>query len=109
VSYIVPEYVAAFLNSPLGQIQFRREENGAVQMNINNTELARLQVPLFDEKHRESVAAMVREMNDYLDRAERLVNEAVHDTEKLIEGTLNESACWEEGRKLAEEFGFEKP
>jgi hypothetical protein len=33
----------------------------------------------------------------------------IADVEHLIEGKLDEAACLEEGRKLAEEFGFEKP
>jgi type I restriction enzyme S subunit len=106
---VPPEYIAAFLNSHLGQIQFRREENGAVQMNINNAELARLRVPLFDEKLRESIAAMVQGMNEQLDRTDNLANEAIQDLEDLIEGKLNEATCLEEGRKLAGEFGLEMP
>ena len=40
-------------------------------------------------------------------RADSLVQQAVSDVENLIDGTLDESACVEQGRQLAEEFGLE--
>lgn len=108
-SGIEPEFVAAFLNSPLGQAQFRREENGAVQMNINNGELGRIRIPLFSPEIRETVVKHVEAYNGSLDRAEQLVKSAIADVENLIDGKLDEQQCLAEGRKLAEEFGLEVP
>jgi hypothetical protein len=106
---VSPEYVAAFLNSPLGQGQFRREENGAVQMNINNGELARIRVPLFTSDFRERIVKYVETFNSNLDRSEVLVKSAIADVGSLIEGKLEEDECLAQGRKLAEEFGLEVP
>ncbi len=104
-----PEFVAAFLNSSLGQMQFRREENGAVQMNINNGELAGLRIPLFTEEIQNNVTQYSRSFNENLDRSEELVLSAIADVENLINGTLNESACIRTGQELAQEFDLEMP
>jgi len=106
---IAPEYVAAFLNSSLGQAQYRREENGAVQMNINNGELGRIRIPLFTADFREQIIKHVETFNSNLDRSELLVKSAITDVENLIDGKLDEAACIAEGRKLAEEFALEVP
>lgn len=104
---VTPEYVAAFLNSPLGQAQFRREENGAVQMNINNGELGKIRIPLFTDDLRSQVTINAREYNRCLDRSEQLVASAVKDIDSLIRGELNHAKCVEEGQLLATEFGLE--
>jgi type I restriction enzyme, S subunit len=106
---IEPEYVCAFLNSPLGQIQFRREENGAVQLNINNEELARIKVPILPAETRKTVVTAIRLINEYADRSETLVSEAIRLVENLIEGNLDIDECLSQGRELAEEFGLERP
>lgn len=106
---IAPEYVAAFLNSSLGQSQFRREENGAVQMNINNGELGRIRIPLFTADFREQIVKHVKTINSNLDRSEMLEKSAIADVENWIDRRLDETNCLAEGRKLAEEFGLEVP
>jgi hypothetical protein len=42
-------------------------------------------------------------------RADSLVQQAIADVESLIEGTLNEAECIDQGRQLAEEFELEMP
>ena len=106
---VSPEYIATFLNSPLGQAQFRREENGAVQMNINNAELGRIRIPLFTEAVRSELDGSVQRLNESLDRAEELVGSAIADMDNLIQGTFDEAECIGQGRQLAEEFGLEVP
>jgi restriction endonuclease S subunit len=85
---ISPVYAAAFLNSPYGITQIERQKNGAVQQNINLEEIDRLLLPLLPTDQQKKISYLWAKWNLFLDYSQRLINQALSDIEKLIEGEM---------------------
>jgi hypothetical protein len=81
----------------------------ALALGLNYGEEPRIFVPAIPESERERLlkAAGIAVIGQ--ERVKALIAAAIADVEKLIEGKLDETACLEEGRKLAHEFGLEMP
>jgi type I restriction enzyme, S subunit len=89
--------------------QIMRWNTGTNYPAIENLRLDRIFVPAIPESERERLlkAAGIAVIGQ--ERVKALIAAAIADVEKLIEGKLDETACLEEGRKLAHEFGLEMP
>ena len=89
--------------------QLMRWNTGTNYPAIEQLKLDRIFVPVIPEGQREHLLVAATKALTGQERARALVAAAITDVEHLIEGKLDEAACLEEGRQLAEEFGFEKP
>jgi type I restriction enzyme S subunit len=91
----------------LVQVQIQSMATGLAQPHITQEWLAQIRVPLIPRN--EEVAEGVKKHHECLMRANSLTTQAIVSVESLIDGTLDEDACLEEGRHLADEFGLERP
>jgi hypothetical protein len=57
---------------------------------------------------RKEIAKDVQQYHEHLMRAKDLTERAIIDVESMIEGKLDDVACIEDGRELADEFEFDK-
>jgi type I restriction enzyme S subunit len=87
----LPEYVAWFLNSPLGVLQIRRLQNGAVQQNINIEELKTIKILKADSQLVTAICKCVMEWVDCLRLSSSLVTGAKSLVEALIDGKVTET------------------
>ncbi|PIB17565.1 hypothetical protein [Vibrio rotiferianus] len=88
---INPLYLSWYLNSWVGQQQFRRWENGAVQLNINTEELASIEVWTAPNEFQLKVAEQIKLLRAVNRLAQCLIASAKLLVEDLIEGQLTES------------------
>jgi type I restriction enzyme S subunit len=88
---VLPTYLAWFLNSWVGQHQFRRWENGAVQLNINIEELSSIMVWIAPSDTQTQIVELIdaKRRSDKLSR--NLTIAAKYLVEALIEGQLDQS------------------
>jgi hypothetical protein len=66
-------------------------------------------LPWPDENERREIGRLYQRSFALRRRADGLVKQAIADVENLIDSKLNETDCLEQGRALAQEFGFEMP
>ena len=88
---INPLYLSWYLNSWVGQQQFRRWENGAVQLNINTEELASIEIWIAPNEFQLKVAEQIKLLRAVNRLAQCLIASAKLLVEDLIEGQLTES------------------
>ncbi|NIY94383.1 hypothetical protein [Vibrio diazotrophicus] len=84
-------YLSWYLNSWVGQQQFRRWENGAVQLNINTEELASIEVWAAPNEFQLKIADQIKLLRSVNTLAQCLTASAKLLVEDLIEGQLTES------------------
>ncbi|MFT6906241.1 MAG: type I restriction enzyme S subunit [Oleiphilaceae bacterium] len=84
-------YLSWYLNGWVGQQQFRRWENGAVQLNINTEELAAIAVWIAPVEFQQSVAEQVQLLRIVNRLSQHLVTSAKLLVEELIKGQINEA------------------
>ncbi len=88
---INPLYLSWYLNSWVGQQQFRRWENGAVQLNINTEELASIEVWTAPNEFQLKIAEQIKLLRAVNRLAQCLIASAKWLVEDLIEGQVTES------------------
>jgi type I restriction enzyme S subunit len=88
-SYL-PAYVSWYLNSWVGQQQFRRLENGAVQLNINTEELSSIAIWKAPQEFQTEVDKLLIEQISAVNLSKSLTSAAKTLVEALIEGQLTE-------------------
>jgi type I restriction enzyme, S subunit len=88
-SYL-PAYVSWYLNSWVGQQQFRRLENGAVQLNINTEELSSIAIWKAPQEFQTEIDKLLIEQISAVNLSKSLTNAAKILVEALIEGQLTE-------------------
>lgn len=86
----IPEYVSWFLNSWVGQQQFRRLENGAVQLNVNIEELNSIYVWDASDQFQTLVKQLIENEVSAINASKHLISIAKTLVEALIEGQLTE-------------------
>lgn len=86
----LPAYVSWYLNSWVGQQQFRRLENGAIQLNVNIEELSSILVWKAPKAVQSTVAQLVEDQSNAVNMAKLLVESARSLVEFLIDGKLTE-------------------
>jgi type I restriction enzyme S subunit len=100
-------YLEAVLNHEVVQAQVRGMATGLAQPHITQEWIGQLLVPELPQA--EAIGGLVQQHHSAISRATQLTRTAIADVESLIDGKLDEAACLEQGRKLAQEFGFEIP
>ncbi|OUS53217.1 hypothetical protein BM607_004660 [Shewanella sp. SACH] len=88
-SYL-PAYVSWYLNSWVGQQQFRRLENGAVQLNINTEELSSIAIWKATQEFQTEIDKLLIEQISAVNLSKSLTSAAKTLVESLIEGQLTE-------------------
>ena len=88
-SYL-PAYVSWYLNSWVGQQQFRRLENGAVQLNINTEELSSIAIWKAPQEFQTEIDKLLIEQISAVNLSKSLTSAAKTLVESLIEGQLTE-------------------
>jgi type I restriction enzyme, S subunit len=88
-SYL-PAYVSWYLNSWVGQQQFRRLENGAVQLNINTEELSSIAIWKAPQEFQTEIDKLLIEQISAVNLSKSLTSAAKTLVEALIEGQLTE-------------------
>ena len=86
----IPEYISWFLNSWVGQQQFRRLENGAVQLNVNIEELSSIYVWSAPDQFQTLVKELIENEVSAINASKNLIFIAKTLVEALIEGQLTE-------------------
>lgn len=86
----IPEYISWFLNSWVGQQQFRRLENGAVQLNVNIEELNSIYVWDASDQFQTLVKQLIENEVSAINASKHLISIAKTLVEALIEGQLTE-------------------
>lgn len=86
----LPAYVSWYLNSWVGQQQFRRLENGAVQLNINIEELSSIAIWKASQEFQNEIQHLLFEQISAVKLSKLLANTAKTLVEALIEGQLTE-------------------
>jgi type I restriction enzyme M protein len=85
-----PYYIAAFLNSDIGQIQTERFSRPIVQANINLQEVSAIKIPLPPSKIQDKIAYIVKrgreEAKKLKKEAEEIAEKAKKEVEKMIVG-----------------------
>ncbi len=95
-----PEYISWYLNSWVGQQQFRRLENGAVQLNINLEELKSIKVWRASPKQQDNLAGLIIDSRLAGSVASKLTDVAKALVEALIEGQISETQLIEAQQAL---------
>ena len=88
-SYL-PAYVSWYLNSWVGQQQFRRLENGAVQLNINTEELSSIAIWKAPQEFQTEIDKLLIEQISAVNLSKSLTSAAKTLVEALIDGQLTE-------------------
>lgn len=86
----LPAYISWYLNSWVGQQQFRRLENGAVQLNINIEELSSIAVWKAPQGFQAEIQQLLVEQISAVNLSKSLTCTAKILVEALIEGQLTE-------------------
>lgn len=86
----LPAYVSWYLNSWVGQQQFRRLENGAVQLNINIEELSSIAIWKASQEFQNEIQQLLFVQISAVNLSKLLANTAKTLVEALIEGHLTE-------------------
>ena len=89
--------------------QIMRWNTGTNYPAIEQLRLDRILVPVIPESERQRLLTAAKMAVTGQERAKTLTEAAIKDVEDLIDGTLDEATCLEEGRELADEFGLERP
>lgn len=88
---VLPTYLSWFLNSWVGQQQFRRWENGAVQLNINIEELSSIMVWLAPSEVQNQIIELIEAKRESDKYSRNLTIGAKLLVEDLIEGQITEA------------------
>jgi len=100
---------SVLLRSNAVTYQLMRWNVGTSYPTIEGLPIDRILVPEFSATEMDALGQLADTAVNGPARASQLVSTAIGDVEELIEGDLDEHKCIEEGRKLADEFGLEKP
>lgn len=73
---IIPEYLAAFLNSTYGRFQIERGSSGGLQGHINLYSLEKLQVPIIKKQFQEEVKNLVLSGLNLIEESKHLYDQA---------------------------------
>jgi restriction endonuclease S subunit len=103
------EFLFAFFSTSTALQLLNAAIKRVTQPTIGVDDISELEVLSPHKKLRTAIGNKVRAAEILRLRAESLWKEAVDSVEKMINGDLDEAACLEAGRKLADEFGLEKP
>lgn len=87
---ILPHYLAAFLNTEIGKVQSNRIANGAVQLNMNLTEVGTNLIVLAPMKFQEEVSTLRKKRLLLEDLSHKSTVAAKLLVEALIEGAISE-------------------
>ncbi len=101
-SEILPEYLSWYLNSWVGEKQFRRLENGAVQQNVNIEELSSIFVWIAGSDFQNNIAMLTFEKRITNVLSNALTKTATLLVESLIEGQITETQLIEAQQSLEE-------
>ena len=88
-SKVDPEYMLAFLASPVGTLLCQRYVSGGVQAGINLEDVRQIRVPVLDRDAQELVGDRVRAAEDFRRRSRMLLKEALASIGQVIDGDYN--------------------
>ncbi|HHU0027864.1 TPA: restriction endonuclease subunit S [Legionella pneumophila] len=86
----VSNYLSWFLNSWIGQEQFRRLENGAIQQNINIEELSSIKIWKAPNNFQIKIDQLIKNYNNAINLSQKILLSSKLLVEALIEGQITE-------------------
>ena len=85
---IDPHYLLAFLSHRIGQVQLQRWITGSTNGHLSPHDVGRILIPRLDEKLEQRIASLIKESIDKTHESERLLEQAKHRVEALIEEAI---------------------
>ena len=85
---INPHYLLAFLSHRIGQVQLQRWITGSTNGHLSPHDVGRVLIPRLDEKLEQRIASLMKESIDKTHESERLLDQAKHRVEALIEEAI---------------------
>jgi len=85
---IDPHYLLAFLGHRIGQVQLQRWITGSTNGHLSPHDVSRILIPRLDEKLEQRIASLMKESIDKIHESERLLEQAKHRVETLIEEAI---------------------
>lgn len=87
-----PGFVCLYLNSIFGQMQNDRYSRGIRQRRVYPSDIENFLIPKIDDKDQAAIGGLVIKYQRLKDASSKLIDKAVSDAEKLIEGELDTDA-----------------
>jgi hypothetical protein len=88
------DYVLAFLNTPTAQALLRRDKTGSVIDHISPSHVAALEVPLFDERFRAQVGALLNRASQMREEARLQIRSVLDRYEQELPSPAGEEPRW---------------
>jgi type I restriction enzyme S subunit len=92
-----PHYVAAFLESPVGQLMIRRESVNTAREGLNFEYLAGIPVLISDSDIQRAIGKKLQKVERLRLIMQRLYRSVIEDVEHIVEGTLDKNGLISEG------------
>ena len=81
----MPEYVFIVLQSVIGKWQFERESSQTAQPKISDSQVRNFYIPILPKTAQQKIADLVQKSHEARKKAKKLLEEAKHKVEELIE------------------------
>lgn len=82
---IIPEYLAAILNSVVGKLQFEKEASQTAQPKISDSQVRNFYIPILPKPTQQKIAELVQKSHKDRKKAKQLLEQAKQKVEELIE------------------------
>lgn len=97
-------FLAAYLNTDLGQSMLLRESVGSVQRHLNLEDLPEILAPLPSTEVRHAIATKLRQAEQLRAEVACLTESALADVKALIDGSLDEARISEEAAEIEQQL-----
>lgn len=95
-----PFFVAAFLNSPWGKAQVDRRSIGGTRDALDYPSVASIVLPKLSRDIQDEIGEHARQLANYLKESNMLLQSALSNVDKMINGTLDERKLLTEGYEV---------
>jgi len=82
---VLPEYLAAVLNSIVGKLQFEKEASQTAQPKISDSQVRNFYIPILPQFTQQKIADLVQKSHEARSKAKQLLEEAKNKVANLIE------------------------
>ena len=82
---VLPEYLAAVLNSIVGKLQFEKEASQTAQPKISDSQVRNFYIPILPQFTQQKIADLVQKSHEARSKAKQLLEETKNKVENLIE------------------------